>query len=450
MGRALGSVKSNFNARSIHATGLGALARAWLAPRRHDDSATSYDIPISMSTTLPFAGEAFLKDPVPPDVISERPFFTAQLFLTIVVLVAVAPYLLSKLDQTQADDKEAFVSVKWLPRLNIIGILLSGYWILSTSNNYYSARSVFVAPLLSNDECQHLIQSSHEAAQRNLKQFPDNDEFKQSPKGWRKERHGSYPTTDLNLVTDPFTKEDRKYLGTRLHARLSPLISRLYGVPPTSIRANDMFVVRYDAHEGQQALSAHTDEAHVSVNILLNDDFDGGGTRFHNRWTGEHLDVFPPKGSVLLSNAVIRHEGLPTTRGTRYILVGFLQVDRRHAFTGMNTGLSLFSSLLSMPWVHVRCKQGISAILQRQRLEQTKLTDAIMYQWFTGMSTLLQHVGDFWAPHRSYSLIHADNGTDYLAALDSAPTVGAIWFQGQRRVKKGDKVIDRHDPRELS
>ena len=406
-----------------------------------------------MSTTLSFAGEAFLEAPVPPDVISERSFLTIQLVVTIIALVAVAPFLLTKLaDQRQQADKEDSVSVKWLPRLNIIGILLASYWILSASNNYYSARSVFVAPLLSDEECQHLIQSSHETARRNLKQFPGNDEFKQSPKGWRKKRHGSYPTTDLNLVTDPFTKEDRLYLGERLHARLSPLISRIYGIPPASIRANDMFVVRYDAHEGQQALKAHTDEAHVSFNILLNHDFEGGGTRFHNRWTGEYVDVYPPKGSVLLSNAVIRHEGLPTTRGTRYILVGFLNVDKRHTFTGMNTGLSLFSSWLSMPWVHVRCKQGIAAISQRQRLEQTKLTDAIMYHWLTGMSALLENVGDFWAPHTSYSLVHADNGTDYLAALDAAPIVGdrrAIWFQGQRRVKKGDKIIDRHDPREL-
>lgn len=393
-----------------------------------------------------------MEAPIPPDVNTERSFLVIQLSLTLIVLVAVAPFVLGKLENQAADNK-ASVSVKWLPRINILGILLMGYWILGTSNNFYSARSVFVAPLFSKDECQHIIQASHEAARRNLKQNPGSPELKQPPKGWRKERHGSYPTTDLNLVTDPFTKEDRLYLGERLHARLSPLIERIYGITPNSIRANDMFIVRYDSDQGQQALGAHTDEAHVSFNILLNDDFDGGGTRYHNRRTGEYMDVHPPKGSVLLSNSVIRHEGLPTFKKTRYILVGFLSVDKRHLFTGTSTGLSVFASWLSMPWTHVRFKQGAAAISQRRQEQKSKSFDSLFHQWYTGMASLLEYVGDLWAPHQAYSLVHSDNATDYIAALDKAPLVGgkAIWFQGQRRVKRDGKVVENraHDPREL-
>ncbi len=40
-----------------------------------------------------------------------------------------------------------------------------------------------------------------------------------------------------------------------------------------------IFVVRYDATKGQQQLRRHTDSSHLSFNILLNDGFEGGGTR---------------------------------------------------------------------------------------------------------------------------------------------------------------------------
>lgn len=416
-----------------------------------------------MSTTLPFAGEAFLEDPLPPDVTEERFWLVICLGILLVSLLIIAPAVLGKLysasSQQDDEDKESPGALKLLHRLNLIGVLLAAYWILGTSNNFYSARSVFVAPMLTTHECDSLIQRSHEAAKQNLKQHPNSDEFTKSPKGWRKERHGSYPTTDLNLVTDPFTKEDRQYLAERLHARLAPLIHRIYGIAPSSIRANDMFVVRYDADEGQQALKPHTDEAHLSFNILLNDDFEGGGTRFFNRRSGEEIDVYPSKGYVLLSNAVIQHEGLPTTRGTRYILVGFLSLDRTHIFTGMGTGLSLFASWLSMPWTQVQFKQGSQAVVSRQRQEKarTKWTDNYFFhQSYKGIGRLLEYVGDAWAPHKAYTLVHVDNVTKYLDALDAGPLLPgrAIWFQGQRLVTDIDgTIVERvstyHDPREL-
>jgi hypothetical protein len=104
--------------------------------------------------------------------------------------------------------------------------------------------------------------------------------MKQAPSGWKKDRHTLYPTTDLNLITDPFTPQDREWLASALDARLSPLMERSYGVFRGAIRANDMFVVRYDGgEEGQDRLRVHTDSSHLSFNVLLNDEFEGGGTR---------------------------------------------------------------------------------------------------------------------------------------------------------------------------
>ena len=99
-----------------------------------------------------------------------------------------------------------------------------------------------------------------------------------------------------------------------LHARLSPLLERIYGISRDSIRANVLFVVRYDG-EGQQALNQHTDASHVSFNILLNEDFEGGGTRFYNRLAHTSYDAKPKPGDVLINNAMVMHEGLATTKG---------------------------------------------------------------------------------------------------------------------------------------
>lgn len=144
-------------------------------------------------------------------------------------------------------------------------------------DNYYTPNGVFQAPLLTKDECQTILQMADDAASVNYQkaksvegmynligavgggvkndndhdnEFDDDDDdgaanqtimaFLQEPYGWNKIRHREYPTTDLNLVTDPFTKEHRDYIKDKLDARLSPIIQRIYGIPPASIRATDV------------------------------------------------------------------------------------------------------------------------------------------------------------------------------------------------------------------
>lgn len=181
--------------------------------------------------------------------------------------------------------------------------------------NYYLPRRVFQVPLLTPNECQHVLELAHRAAQINYEQSRHNasSPFQQEPLGWHKTRHGAYPTTDLNLVTDPFD-DARDWLKDRLDQRLGPLVSRLYGIPIASIRANDLFVVRYDA-ERQAKLRMHTDSGAISVNILLNTEFEGGGTRFWDRTTEEPFAYVQPTrpGMGLLHSSQIDHEGRPVT-----------------------------------------------------------------------------------------------------------------------------------------
>ena len=285
----------------------------------------------------------------------------------------------------------------------VVGTLVSiGYVLMVESpNNALLARGVFEAPLLTSQECDDLLVRAFAAAQRNvdtatmalnnasdsvgyettITKRKDYQQLVEEPHGWQKSRHSSYATTDLNLVTDPFTHEDRHWLAERLNRRLAPLLSRIYGIPIQSIRANDLFVVRYDVGI-QDRLHAHTDANDISFNVLLNDDFEGGGTRFwKTRYSQVNQDdtsygfvtVHPGRvGNVIVHPASIRHKGLPITEGTRFILVGFLSIDNIHPLTHRPTKLSWYASWLSVPWLSGRMLLGERIAKKKQRMTSSQ------------------------------------------------------------------------------
>lgn len=117
-----------------------------------------------------------------------------------------------------------------------------------------------------------------------------------------------------------------------------------------------MFVVRYDADK-QTHLVNHTDDASISINILLDDGFEGGGTRFWNKITGKPFAHVQPTqvGQVLMHGALMNHEGVHVTKGRRTILVAFLEVDRTDPFQKppTMTGLSWYASWGSLDWLEV-------------------------------------------------------------------------------------------------
>lgn len=168
----------------------------------------------------------------------------------------------------------------WASTIGVLGFLVSTVLLvlLGSPYNTYSTRRVFQAPLLTKADCDKILRMAHTAAQLNVElanaTTNTSDPILQEPTGWQKKRHNAYPTNDLNLVTDPFTKQDRQWLGSLLDRRLAPFLNAVYGVPITSIRANDMFVVRYDMYM-REHLRNHTDSADISFNVLLNTEFEG-------------------------------------------------------------------------------------------------------------------------------------------------------------------------------
>jgi hypothetical protein len=263
---------------------------------------------------------------------------------------------------------------------------------------------------------------------------PLNSTFKsllKAPEGWQKTRHAEYPTTDLNLVTDPFTKADRKWLAGMLNRRLSPLIERIYGITPGAIRADDMFVVRYDSQ--QTGLVRHTDFGDISINILLSSDFEGGGTRFWNRLTKKSFATVQPTqvGQVLTHSSQLRHEGLPVSSGIRYILVGFLSVDRMDPFSLESTGLSVFNSWFSVPHWHVKFRSAYG--LRKDKKAYSKWVVSLFWYLYRN----LMRLGDKLAPHRHVNLVEEQNRDAYLASLDQA------YEQQQERAREYGKELPK-------
>lgn len=106
---------------------------------------------------------------------------------------------------------------------------------------------------------------------------------------------------------------------------IAPLNAKVYEGYFTEGRAIMNFVVRYRPGE-QDRLRPHSDSSTYTVNIALNTpnvDYEGGGVHFL-RYNCSLVDL--RKGWMLMHPGRLthHHEGLPTTKGTRYIMVSFI------------------------------------------------------------------------------------------------------------------------------
>jgi procollagen-lysine,2-oxoglutarate 5-dioxygenase len=88
-------------------------------------------------------------------------------------------------------------------------------------------------------------------------------------------------------------------------------------------KINISFVVKYSM-EGQRELTPHHDASTYTVNICLNNEFEGGGCYFIPQ---QHFLEHKQIGHVSMHPGRLTHyhEGRPITSGTRYILVSFIE-----------------------------------------------------------------------------------------------------------------------------
>ena len=145
------------------------------------------------------------------------------------------------------------------------------------------------------------------------------EKFASENGGWTKKRHKNYPTTDLPVKEIPALWSPLMNLTVR---DIFPLIASHYGLNPYFLGIGDLFVIKYDV-AGQDHLGFHKDGSLISFNILLNDNFDGGGTTINHpegavNHQSQKRDLFMHSGKLL-------HAGNKITRGQRYIIVGFIE-----------------------------------------------------------------------------------------------------------------------------
>uniref|UniRef100_A0A7N6AFG3 procollagen-lysine 5-dioxygenase n=1 Tax=Anabas testudineus TaxID=64144 RepID=A0A7N6AFG3_ANATE len=129
------------------------------------------------------------------------------------------------------------------------------------------------------------------------------------------------PTDDIHMKQIGFDKEWLHFI----REFISPVTLKVFSGYYTKGYAIMNFVVKYTP-DRQAYLRPHHDSSTFTINIALNNkdrDFQGGGCRFHRYNCSIES---PRKGWSFMHPGRLTHlhEGLPTTNGTRYIAVSFI------------------------------------------------------------------------------------------------------------------------------
>ena len=126
------------------------------------------------------------------------------------------------------------------------------------------------------------------------------------------------PTRDIHLhqlnMNDVWETIIRTYIA--------PVASAMYNSHKTK-KTNISFVVKYSM-DGQRELSPHHDSSIYTINICLNNEFEGGGCYFiRQKCFLEHKQI--GYATMHPGRLTHYHEGKQIVSGTRYILVSFVE-----------------------------------------------------------------------------------------------------------------------------
>ncbi|XP_040928918.1 multifunctional procollagen lysine hydroxylase and glycosyltransferase LH3 [Betta splendens] len=171
---------------------------------------------------------------------------------------------------------------------------------------------VYWFPAFSEKMCDHLVETMEHLGQWSSGSHKD------------ERLAGGYenvPTVDTHMNQIGFEKEWLKFLKEYI----VPVTEKLYPGYYPKAQAIMNFVVRYRPDE-QPFLRPHHDSSTFTINIALNRkdiDYEGGGCRFLRY---DCKVESPRKGWSFMHPGRLTHyhEGLPVTKGTRYIMVSFV------------------------------------------------------------------------------------------------------------------------------
>mmetsp|Transcript_43660 Transcript_43660/g.105866 ORF Transcript_43660/g.105866 Transcript_43660/m.105866 type:complete len:163 (+) Transcript_43660:1280-1768(+) len=152
---------------------------------------------------------------------------------------------------------------------------------------------------------------------------------------------------------------------------------------------------------------------------------------------------------------IIQHEGVQTEKGRRYLLIGFLNVDRVDPWTGHPTGLSWLASWASINWATTKVKVGWKELAQQSSSSSSSSSSFHqLREIFLKLQECLITVGELVYEHRFVKLVDKTSSKEYLDAMDKSydeqtrksgsvvPSRGS-WFSGQQIDVGFDGMIRR-------
>ncbi|XP_028394041.1 multifunctional procollagen lysine hydroxylase and glycosyltransferase LH3-like [Dendronephthya gigantea] len=129
------------------------------------------------------------------------------------------------------------------------------------------------------------------------------------------------PTVDIHMKQIAFEAHWMHFLKTYV----APIANHIFTGYYSEARAYMNFVVKYHPDK-QFLLRPHHDSSTYTINVALNKrgvDYEGGGARFI-RYDCSVQDTRVGWALMHPGRLTHQHEGLPTTNGTRYIMVSFI------------------------------------------------------------------------------------------------------------------------------
>jgi len=134
----------------------------------------------------------------------------------------------------------------------------------------------------------------------------------------------TYPTTDLGLEAIPGKLNYKDAPLSKLYFDIQymyvkPIIKHVWKY--TTRKFPPSYILKYSP-DGQDFLQAHHDDVTCASILSLNDNYEGGGTWFEKQKT--IVEPKPGWCTIHPSKLTHRHAGRRVTKGTRYILITFI------------------------------------------------------------------------------------------------------------------------------
>jgi len=191
-------------------------------------------------------------------------------------------------------------------------------------------------PLISNEDCQALIDEARNAITTGLELLKDEDLA--DKEGRRKNDPTNSELGEARVSTLPQASE---WLTKELQRTFFPILQNRFGVRANQLTLHDALIIGYGYFgNGARSQPVHRDSSLLSLNVALSprSDYTGGGTYFEALGQQLHQE----QGHLTCHAGGIMHAGTGISQGERWVLVLFVldesrpQLARRCHFLGMD------------------------------------------------------------------------------------------------------------------